>query len=1836
MSKKRRPLLCLVIAWCLLLAGVAQASTVAGVKQTVDATVRIGPGPTPAKAQTAMSLKQRRAQVAKDRSDQQLRSPLDTVEASDRFRDWQLKSVPRDEKKKAQSAKGAAADPLIKAWVLRTELRDSAGNIRGLNDGLADPKIQSFGAMPPVDGEKFTVVSNVFYITNSGVGQDLGPKPVKVRLAWTCSVYGYYARYTDYRTVTVPSMTQAQESHGTVVTFDFTFDENVCRESIERNEKAASPNPYDGSMWFGVTVQGTNFDGSDSEWTVGTGPDVNGFALSGLPDSQTYGSGCSTNVAGARPCTKTRGLGIDTATGSFKGSATDAALPGITPTLISRSYASNNSASGPMGTGWSVDWDTKLDISTDGDVTLVAEDGSRYPFTQDDTGAFRAPLNTHSTLRKTASGYELKSQLGDRLAFDPSGNLLKRKTYQGGETTYSYSDSGQLAQLVTPEGRTADFTYSGGIISEISISDGRKISYGYTSGRLTSVVGLDGQQTRYSYDDAGRLQSITDPRGNTTVKNTYDSSGRVKTQDLPLSGTVSLTYKNGGTDTIMPDGGIWTDVYSRNVLLAEYDPFGNKTSYEYSYRLDPVAVTDALGNRFVTAVDKVGRLIREQGPLTKQLWKYDSSRDVSDLQYQYNGNSKRSSYSYDTSHRLTISTDPLGKATNYTYTAQGQLETVTDPRGKLTTFAYDTAGNRVSETFPDGSRQAWGYDAAGNLTSATDPRGTAGGATPAEFTTSYGYDAAGRLLSTKDAKGNTTRNTYDVAGNLATVTDAAGKTTSFTYDAANRLTEVKDAAGHIARMSYDVMGNVASRTDASGAKTAYAYDKAGRLIATTAARGNVSGATKYTWKYGYDKVGNRTTVTDPLGNTIKTDYDAEYRPIAVTDPLGKVRKTEYDGEGNITRTFDALGKATAYTYDANNQPLTSTDRGGKTVSYTYDDAGNLASETSPLGSKTTYGYDDNGRLTTTVEPRGNVSGADPAQYTWSTAYDAAGNILSQSDPYGNKTVSSSYDGAGQLIERADALGKKTAYEYDELGRLTNVTAPDGGITSLGYDAVGNLTSRKDANGHTTNYTYDGASRPLKITDPLGRVTSFDYDADGNRTSITNARGQKVTSTYDARNLLTQSTFSDGTPTVAHTYDAAGRPKTIKDGTGTRTVTYDDEGRPLTITSPGATNPFKYTYNDNGTIKSRTYPDGRATTYAYDSDSQIVGQSAGGKTTSYTWDAAGNLTSAKLPTTTVVTEARTYDRAGRLASVSQGTGARNFERDAAGRVVKDYFKDAATTGLADRYAYDAAGRMTRACTDTSTSCLSGSSGSTYAYDKVGNLTTSSTSTSTRTNTYDAADQLTKRVEGTTTVDFTYDADGNLTKDASGTYVYDPLGRLKSATLGSDAYAFVNDADGNRTTTNKNGVLSRTSSWDVVNPLAQIATETNSTGALIADYQYNPEGVAESQNRTTGTFYMRHDRQNSITAVYDAAGKETYTYTYTAWGVSSGKESTADGQSSIFGYTGQYKDPVLSGRLYLRERSYDPGNRRFATTDPEPAANDSANPSPYAYANNDPINQSDPSGRCPLCVSAGIGAAIGAAVEGGIYSWQHRNGGFTWGGLAKAGAQGAATGAVAGALMPGAGNVAARSLGLSEGRGLAASTAVNSAVGAGFSWGLNKVHCRPTTPWDLVIGAAGGGSSSLIGPAFSWLKNRLFAPTVTVSAHTNRLSGYAYRGLRADEDPSQGLRAAGTNPDVQAWQHVVQDNDSPWISLSRDPNVAWKYSGQGQKTIVAVDLSKLDSETIDAAANLRVPHEFYNFAKDAAWRDKEILVKFTVPADAIVMRWPAGTDFGQILRDISEQN
>ncbi|MEV7618109.1 RHS repeat-associated core domain-containing protein, partial [Streptomyces sp. NPDC089799] len=297
------------------------------------------------------------------------------------------------------------------------------------------------------------------------------------------------------------------------------------------------------------------------------------------------------------------------------------------------------------------------------------------------------------------------------------------------------------------------------------------------------------------------------------------------------------------------------------------------------------------------------------------------------------------------------------------------------------------------------------------------------------------------------------------------------------------------------------------------------------------------------------------------------------------------------------------------------------------------------------------------------------------------------------------------------------------------------------------------------------------------------------------------------------------------------------------------------------------------------------------------------------------------------------------------------------------------------------------------------------------------------------------------------------------------------------------------DGNRTSVEKNAELQRTSQWDVNGNIPRLATERNGTGVFLADYHYGPQGEPQGLDTQNASYWFLHDRQNSVTSVRDQAGAETYRYAYGTWGTTEGTAGTGTQQQSQFGFTGAPKDSVLSGRVQLPARSYDPASGRFTTPDPRPDTAAPTTTSTYAYANNDPVNQADPTGACPMCLSIGVGAIIGGVVEGGIYSWQHRNGGFTLGGLAKAAGKGALIGGIAGAFMPGAGNLAARSLGLAGGRALATSAVVNAGVGAGYSFAVNQAQCRPTDRWDLLLGAGGGAVSSVMGPAAKWIAGRL---------------------------------------------------------------------------------------------------------------------------------------------------
>jgi RHS repeat-associated protein len=85
-----------------------------------------------------------------------------------------------------------------------------------------------------------------------------------------------------------------------------------------------------------------------------------------------------------------------------------------------------------------------------------------------------------------------------------------------------------------------------------------------------------------------------------------------------------------------------------------------------------------------------------------------------------------------------------------------------------------------------------------------------------------------------------------------------------------------------------------------------------------------------------------------------------------------------------------------------------------------------------------------------------------------------------------------------------------------------------------------------------------------------------------------------------------------------------------------------------------------------------------------------------------------------------------------------------------------------------------------------------------------------------------------------------------------------------------------------------------------------------------------------------------------------------------------------------FIGQYSD--ASGLDYLNARYYQPAQGQFLTEDPvfvgdprQQNLNDPQSLNSYSYSEDNPILEEDPSGRCPECVTALLGAGAAVAAQ-----------------------------------------------------------------------------------------------------------------------------------------------------------------------------------------------------------------------------------------------------------------
>ena len=266
-----------------------------------------------------------------------------------------------------------------------------------------------------------------------------------------------------------------------------------------------------------------------------------------------------------------------------------------------------------------------------------------------------------------------------------------------------------------------------------------------------------------------------------------------------------------------------------------------------------------------------------------------------------------------------------------------------------------------------------------------------------------------------------------------------------------------------------------------------------------------------------------------------------------------------------------------------------------------------------------------------------------------------------------------------------------------------------------------------------------------------------------------------------------------------------------------------------------------------------------------------------------------------------------------------------------------------------YSYDALNRLSGASVTSG-----GGSSYAYTYDADNNLLTRAVGSATTTYAYNAADQLCWSYSGTSSngcssapggaTTYSFDADGNETGNSTGASLsYNPKNQTTSITYGGTTLSGLSYSDQGE----QNRVAAGATTFDNTAVGPTIAT----SGSTSTYYLRDDIGNVIGERQGSAHYYFLTDREGSVVAVITGDGQTVADrYGYDPYGSSTYSSGTV---SNPFGYAGGYTDPT--GLIKFGTRYYDPATSRWTQVD-------SANASePYAYVLDDPVNQTDSTGR-----------------------------------------------------------------------------------------------------------------------------------------------------------------------------------------------------------------------------------------------------------------------------------
>ncbi len=406
--------------------------------------------------------------------------------------------------------------------------------------------------------------------------------------------------------------------------------------------------------------------------------------------------------------------------------------------------------------------------------------------------------------------------------------------------------------------------------------------------------------------------------------------------------------------------------------------------------------------------------------------------------------------------------------------------------------------------------------------------------------------------------------------------------------------------------------------------------------------------------FDYDDKGNPTiTVVEPNRPRLKLTTTTGYGPFGVvtsvtrTNNAGHSRtdRREYNNADQLypTDRINAAGHRTLIeTHSGLGVPLRTTDPNGVPITFRYDRFGRLRETNRADGSfeHITHRYLGDRQLTTTTV----AGGGETAELVDQLGRTRERRVKTFDGRIA--TTYTDYDPVSQGVWRTSRPAlpgearQDTVTRYDNRGRVTSVTAPDGarvrhtyvnrathtydakGVHSSAIDTVDgqvDFVDEDDPNstnwlrtqfgygpfGETTKIVapdktsqtmhHDPLGRPDRVKVPSSGITKTTYNAFGEVDSVTDAENRVTTfDEYDPLGRVKKKTSPDGVAT--NTWDTAthgiGKLDQASSSDGvTIGHTYDELGRDATTTwtIQGTRYEFGYGYDDIGRRDCITYP-----------------------------------------------------------------------------------------------------------------------------------------------------------------------------------------------------------------------------------------------------------------------------------------------------------------------------------------------------------------------------------------------------------------------------------------------------------------------------------------------------------------------------------------------------------------------------------------------------------------------------------------------------------------------